>query len=116
MAKALDPGDGFQWDTFTEPEIGLGRVSLGISNLNHNQMEYPNIHPLPSEFDYMDEFLALMRQSVARQSPKGIPAGLLFSGGLNSHTLLAYLLGEHEAIHSFTWGDPNRDRYPLMFC
>jgi asparagine synthase (glutamine-hydrolysing) len=72
-------------------------------------IQYPDIYPLRSEFDYIDEFLALMRQAVARHSPKGIPAGILLSGGLDSRLLLAYLVGEHEDIHSFTWGIPNCD-------
>jgi asparagine synthase (glutamine-hydrolysing) len=73
------------------------------------EISYPHTYPLRSEFDYMEEFLALMRQAISRQSPKGIPAGILLSGGLDSRVLLAFLAGERESIHSFTWGIPNCD-------
>jgi asparagine synthase (glutamine-hydrolysing) len=101
--------------TFLEAVRLLPQASLLIYQDGHFSIkrywdiQYPDIYPLRSEFDYMDEFLALMRQAVARQSPKGIPVGLLLSGGLDSRLLLAYLVGEHEAIHSFTWGIPNCD-------
>jgi asparagine synthase (glutamine-hydrolysing) len=70
---------------------------------------YPIDYSLRSESNYMDEFLALMSQAVARQAPKGIPAGILLSGGLDSRIILPYLVGESQALHSFTWGIPNCD-------
>jgi asparagine synthase (glutamine-hydrolysing) len=101
--------------TFLEAVRLLPQASLlvyqdgNFSIKRYWDIQYPDIYPLRSEFDYMDEFLALMRQAVSRQSPRGIPAGILLSGGLDSRLLLAYLVGEHEAIHSFTWGIPNCD-------
>jgi asparagine synthase (glutamine-hydrolysing) len=101
--------------TFLEAVRLLPQASLlvyqdgNFSIKRYWDIQYPDIYPLRSEFDYMDEFLALMRQAVARQSPRGIHAGILLSGGLDSRLLLAYLVGEHETIHSFTWGIPNCD-------
>jgi asparagine synthase (glutamine-hydrolysing) len=101
--------------TFLEAVRLLPQASLLVYQDGHFSIkrywdiQYPHIYPLRSEFDYMDEFLALMRQAVSRQSPRGIHAGILLSGGLDSRLLLAYLVGEHETIHSFTWGIPNCD-------
>lgn len=75
------------------------------------EINYPQNYPLRSEQDYMDEFSALISQSVARQAPGGLPGGILLSGGLDSRMLLAYLTSElrEKPLRSFTWGIPGCD-------
>lgn len=75
------------------------------------EINYPQNYPLRSEQDYMDEFSALIRQAVARQTTGELPAGILLSGGLDSRMLLAYLTGEYrdKPLRSFTWGIPGCD-------
>ena len=75
------------------------------------EINYPQNYLLRSEQDYMDEFSALIRQAVARQTTGELPGGILLSGGLDSRMLLAYLTSEHskKPLRSFTWGIPGCD-------
>lgn len=73
---------------------------------------YPEHYQLRSETEWMEGFLAVMRQAVKRQvAHDEVPAGILLSGGLDSRVLVAYLSDKenHQPIICFTWGIPGCD-------
>jgi asparagine synthase (glutamine-hydrolysing) len=84
------------------------------SNINIRKywdFKYPRFYKHRSLQDYIEELVDTLENAVRRQSPDGIPAGLLLSGGLDSRFLLALLtkINHSETLHTFTWGIPNCD-------
>ena len=69
--------------------------------------------------EVLDDYEALVRQSVALRFRSDVPVGIAISGGLDSSTLLALVdaLGPDEAaVHAFTFttGDPAYDELPWV--
>lgn len=78
----------------------------GIQFRPYFDFNFPDVYPLRSEQDYIDEFIPLMEQAVARQSVHDEAVGILLSGGMDSRFILPYLI-EHTnqpEIQAFTWG------------
>jgi asparagine synthase (glutamine-hydrolysing) len=72
-----------------------------------------------SAAEVLDEYEALVRESVALRFRSDVPVGISVSGGLDSSTLLALVdaLGPDEgAVHAFTFttGDPAYDELPWV--
>lgn len=78
-------------------------------------LRYETEYSLRTEQSYLDELMVHLQRAVQRQSPDGIPAGLMLSGGLDSRMLLALLADQklHEPLKTFTWSIPgsNDARY-----
>ncbi|MFN2197680.1 MAG: asparagine synthetase B family protein [Anaerolineales bacterium] len=87
------------------------RATGEIQCRDYFDFQYPPVYALISEQDYIDEFLRLMEQAVARQSQHSDPIGILLSGGMDSRVLLTYLARHtnQPAVHSFTWGTTDSD-------
>jgi asparagine synthase (glutamine-hydrolysing) len=73
--------------------------------------KYPPAYELIPEQEYIDEFLHLMEQAVARQSQHANPIGILLSGGMDSRLILPYLSrhSNQPQVHTFTWGRTESD-------
>lgn len=73
--------------------------------------QYPSTYALISEQDYVDEFIQLMEQAVARQATHTDSIGILLSGGTDSRFILPYLARHtnQPEVHTFTWGNAGSD-------
>lgn len=94
------------------PQASLLTFESGRMKLDcYWEPKYPDQYTLRREEDYIDEFLALIKQAVARQVKDDTPTGILLSGGLDSRLLLGCLTNGSNGsrLHSFTWGIPGCD-------
>lgn len=71
-------------------------------------LRYETEYSLQTEQSYLDELMVHLQRAVQRQSPNGVPAGLMLSGGLDSRMLLGLLAKQkpHEPVETFTWSIP----------
>ncbi|HEX5436185.1 MAG TPA: asparagine synthase (glutamine-hydrolyzing) [Gemmatimonadaceae bacterium] len=79
----------------------------------------PAVEDPRSEDAVADEYLALLRESVALRFRADVPVGINLSGGLDSSTLLGLvqaIQGEESDVTAFTFitGDPAYDELPWV--
>ncbi|GIV76499.1 MAG: hypothetical protein KatS3mg050_0893 [Litorilinea sp.] len=74
-------------------------------------LRYPAYYEIRDEDEYVEEFVHLLRQAVARQHRGERAAGMLLSGGLDSRVLLAAMRDGPlvDPLYAFTWGIPGCD-------
>jgi asparagine synthase (glutamine-hydrolysing) len=72
-------------------------------------LRYPALHEARPEAWYLEQFVHLLKQAVARQQPDGLPAGILLSGGMDSRLLLGPLRELGATVEALTFGIPGCD-------
>jgi len=83
----------------------------GIQTHPYIDFKFPAYYPQRSEADYIDEYVSLLEQAVARQAQHTSPIAILLSGGMDSRFILPYLKKHTNLspVKAFTWGDPQCD-------
>jgi asparagine synthase (glutamine-hydrolysing) len=124
VSRAIDPvavQEFFTFDHVLNDRTLVAAVKLlpqaSVLTVRDGQVTIEPYWPLryPARYDarpepwYLERFVHLLRQAVARQQPDGLPAGVLLSGGMDSRLIIGPLHELGARVEMLTFGIPGCD-------